>query len=102
MKQASQRDDLPAFVRADVEFHATLVAESGNKMFATLRGFVELTAGVRETLYFPFAGFAEHDRLPHERLVNEIASASPEAWLTARELLVAAREELRAGMPGAG
>jgi DNA-binding FadR family transcriptional regulator len=101
MKQAVQRDDLPAFVRADIEFHATLVAESGNQMFATLRG-VELNAGARETLYFPFSGFAEHGAAQHEQLVNEIAAGSPEAWLIARQLLVAAREELRSGMSGAG
>ena len=95
MKQAADRDDLPAFVRADVEYHATLVAESGNQMFASLRGIVELAVGVRETLFFPFPGLARHGISLHEQLVNDIAAGSPTAWQTARELLIAARDEMR-------
>ena len=94
MKQAAERDDLPGFVRADVEFHATLVAESGNAMFSRIRCVVELAAGVRETLFFPFAGFSRHGLPLHERLVNEIAGGSQTAWQTARELLIAARSEM--------
>ena len=95
MKQAAERDDLPAFVRADVEYHATLVAESGNQMFATLRGIVELAVGVRETLFFPFSGLATHGLSLHEQLVNDIAAGNPNTWQTARELLIAARDEMR-------
>lgn len=95
MKQAVERDDLPAFVRADVEFHATMVSESGNQMFATLRGIADLAAGVRETLFFPYSGFAEHGVLQHEHLVNDIAAGNPNAWQRARDLLLATRADLR-------
>lgn len=95
MKQAMEKGDLAAFVRADVEYHATLVAESGNQMFATLRGIVELAVGVRETLFFPFSGPAKHGLDLHEHLVNDIASGSPDTWQTAREMLLAARDEMR-------
>lgn len=91
MKQAIERDDLPAFARADVEFHATLVSESGNQMFATLRGIADLAGGVRETLFFPYSGFAEHGVPRHELLVNDIAAGSPNTGQTARDLLLAAR-----------
>ena len=95
MKQAAAYNDLPAFVRADVEYHATLVAECGNPMFATLRGIVELAVGVRETLFFPFSGLEMHELSMHEQLVNDIAAGHPETWQTARDLLIAAREEMR-------
>ncbi len=95
MRQAAERDDVRAFVKADVEYHSTLIAESGNPMFATLRGIVELSGGVRETLYFPFSGLARHGLAEHVQLVNDIASGSPTTWQTARDLLIAARAEMR-------
>jgi DNA-binding FadR family transcriptional regulator len=102
MKQAAERDDLPAFVRADVEYHATLVAESGNQMFATLRGIVELAVSVREMLFFPFSGLEMHELSLHEQLVNDIADRSPTTWQTARQLLISARDELRAELASRG
>jgi DNA-binding FadR family transcriptional regulator len=95
MQEAMAQDDLPAFVHADVEFHGVLVSESGNQMFATLRGIVELAVGVRELLFFPFSGAGRHGLDLHVRLVDDIAAGSPEAWQTSREMLIAAREELR-------
>ncbi len=90
-----ERDDLPSFVKADIEFHATLVAESGNQMLATMRGIVELAVGVRESLFFPFADAARHGLELHEEVVDAIAAGSPDAWSTAREMLTAARDEMR-------
>ena len=95
MKLAADRNDLRAFVRADVEYHATLVAESGNQMFATLRSIVELAVSVREMLFFPFSGLEMHELSLHEQLVNDIAERRPTAWQTARQLLISARDELR-------
>jgi len=95
MQAAMAQDDLSAFVQADVEFHGVLVSESGNQMFATLRGIVELAVGVREVLFFPFTGADRHGLDLHERLVADIAAGDPGAWQTSREMLVAAREEMR-------
>jgi DNA-binding FadR family transcriptional regulator len=95
MKDAAQRDDLAAFVRADVEYHATLVAESGNQMLATLRGIVELAVSVREMLFFPFSGLEMHELSQHEQVVDDIEAGSATAWQTARTLLISARDELR-------
>jgi DNA-binding FadR family transcriptional regulator len=94
MRQAMERDDLPAFVKADVEFHSTLIAESGNQMLATMRGIVELAAGVRESLYFPFPDATRHGVDLHEELAKAIVAGKPNAWHTAREMLIAARDEL--------
>lgn len=96
MKQAMVREDLPAFVMADVEFHATLVAESGNQMLATMRGIVELAVGVRESLFFPFEDATRYGLGLHEQLVCAIEEGRPQTWSTAREMLTAARDEMRA------
>lgn len=95
MKQAIERNDLPAFATADIDFHATLVAESGNQMFATLRGIVELAGAVHETFSFPVSDPANHGPDLHDRLVNDITSGSGTAWVTARELLTGAWDEMR-------
>jgi DNA-binding FadR family transcriptional regulator len=96
MKEPMKHGDLPGFVEADVDFHATLVAKNGNHMFATLRGVVELAVQVRETLFFPFGDASKHGLEIHEELVNDIAARSDTAWATARRMMSAAREEMRA------
>jgi DNA-binding GntR family transcriptional regulator len=94
MNDAMESDDLDAFTRADVEFHGTMVAQSVNQMFSSLRGIVELGVEVRTPLFFPFADAAHHGVEHHEHLAQAIVARRPDAWVLARELLLGSRDDL--------
>jgi DNA-binding FadR family transcriptional regulator len=94
MRDAMESGDLDAFTRADVEFHATIVAQSVNQMFSSLRGIVELGVEVRTPLFFPFADGAHHGVEFHVKLADAIAARSPDVWILTREMLLASRDDL--------
>ncbi|SDY64024.1 FadR/GntR family transcriptional regulator [Herbiconiux ginsengi] len=93
MQAAFESRDIHAFTEADVEFHTTLLALSGNRMFQRLQSVIATAVRTRETLVFPLVEETLHGLEVHRRLVAEIANGDPSVEQTSRTLIVNAQRE---------
>lgn len=93
MQQAFEARDIHSFTEADVEFHTTLLALSGNRMFQRLQGVIATAVRTRETLVFPLVEETLHGLKSHRLLVSEIANGDPTLEETSRTLVIDAHRE---------
>lgn len=103
MRVAGESGDLARFTEADIDFHARLLSASGNRVFGQFVGPFRAVLHAREDLATLPQHISPETIALHIRIAELIAARdSDAAEAAARDLILAARDELMHHLVGPG